>query len=129
MLLLATLLAFLGFEREARAEIAPRIEEKAEVGQPESVDQPLEPQGDYWYKEPAFSEEFGLTERERQVLVLLVKGRNAPFIQEALFISRNTVNSHIKHIYAKVGVHSKQELIDVLERDWRLPTGELDSPR
>lgn len=129
VLLLATLLAFLGFEREARAEIAPRIEEKAEVGQPESVDQPLEPQGDYWYKEPAFSEEFGLTERERQVLVLLVKGRNAPFIQEALFISRNTVNSHIKHIYAKVGVHSKQELIDVLERDWRLPTGELDSPR
>lgn len=89
----------------------------------------MEPQGDYWYKEPAFSEEFGLTERERQVLVLLVKGRNAPFIQEALFISRNTVNSHIKHIYAKVGVHSKQELIDVLERDWRLPTGELDSPR
>ena len=32
-------------------------------------------------------------------------------------VSRNTVTSHIKHIYAKLGVHSQQELIDLVEHN------------
>lgn len=30
-------------------------------------------------------------------------------------ISKSTVETHIKHIYAKTGVHSKQELLDLIE--------------
>lgn len=58
----------------------------------------------------------GLSPREAEVFALLVKGRSAPFIRDELSISLNTVNSHIKHIYTKLGVHSRQELIDLVNR-------------
>ena len=61
----------------------------------------------------------GLSPREEEVLAYLVKGRSAPFIRDELVISLNTVNAHIKHIYAKVGVHSRQELIDLVDADAR----------
>ncbi len=61
--------------------------------------------------------ERGLTAREREVFAMLAKGRNGRFIMEHYVISRNTVKSHIKHIYAKLDVHSQQELIDMVERE------------
>ena len=57
----------------------------------------------------------GLTPREREIFAMLAKGRNGRFIMEHYVISRNTVKSHIKHIYAKLDVHSQQELIDMVE--------------
>lgn len=56
----------------------------------------------------------GLTKREREMLHLLSQGRDAAYIGEALFLSRNTVKSYSKSIYAKLDVHSKQELIDLV---------------
>lgn len=56
-----------------------------------------------------------LTPRETEILGLLAHGRNAPYIQEKLVLSRNTVKTHVQNIYAKLGVHSQQELIDVVE--------------
>ena len=35
--------------------------------------------------------------------------------QETLVVSYNTVKTHVSHVYAKLGVHSQQELIDVVE--------------
>lgn len=58
--------------------------------------------------------ERGLTAREAQVLGLLAQGRSVPFIAELLLVSQSTVKTHIKHIYAKLGVHSRQELISLL---------------
>lgn len=58
---------------------------------------------------------FGLTPRESEILSLLAHGRNAAYIQEKLVLSRNTVKTHVQNIYAKLGVHSQQELIDVVE--------------
>ncbi|WP_304597471.1 helix-turn-helix transcriptional regulator [Adlercreutzia caecimuris] len=58
---------------------------------------------------------FRLTPREGEILGLLAHGRNAPYIQEKLVLSRNTVKTHVQNIYAKLGVHSQQELIDVVE--------------
>lgn len=57
----------------------------------------------------------GLTAREAQVLGLLARGRNAAYIQESLTISRNTVKSYVARVYGKLGVHSHQELIDLVE--------------
>ncbi|MEC4295440.1 helix-turn-helix transcriptional regulator [Adlercreutzia shanghongiae] len=59
------------------------------------------------------SAEYGLTDREAGILLLLAQGRDAAFISEHLFLSRNTVKSYQKSIYAKLGVHSKQEIIDL----------------
>lgn len=56
-----------------------------------------------------------LTGREQEVFEYLARGRNIRFIEEELVVSYNTVKTHVSHIYAKLGVHSHQELIDLVE--------------
>ncbi len=58
---------------------------------------------------------YGLTERQQEVFFLLARGRNTAFIQEHLVISPHTVKAHIGAIYKKTGLHSQQELIDLVE--------------
>lgn len=60
--------------------------------------------------------EHGLSPRETEVFLLLAHGRDTAYIQKTLFISSGTVSSHRRRIYQKLGVHSKQELLDVVER-------------
>ncbi|MEE0594854.1 MAG: helix-turn-helix transcriptional regulator, partial [Eggerthella lenta] len=67
----------------------------------------------------AVAARFELTPREREILGYLARGRSARFIAETLIISENTVWAHIKRVYAKTGVHSKQELMSVVERQGR----------
>lgn len=56
-----------------------------------------------------------LTARELDVLLLLARGRNAAYIQEELGLTRSTAKSYVADVYRKLGVHSHQELIDVVE--------------
>lgn len=63
----------------------------------------------------ALAGSYGLTPREREILELLARGRSKTHIAEAFLISENTVRGHVKHIYAKLDVHGKQELVDKLE--------------
>jgi DNA-binding CsgD family transcriptional regulator len=58
---------------------------------------------------------YGLSNREREVLGYLSHGRSQPYIRDALFLSKNTVASHVKHLYAKLDVHSRQRLLDFIE--------------
>lgn len=55
-----------------------------------------------------------LTEREREIFELIAMGRSATYIADELTISYHTTRTHIKHVYEKLGVHSKQELIDLV---------------
>lgn len=59
----------------------------------------------------------GLTSREAEVFELLARGYTLPGVSEALNISLNTVRSHSKSIYRKLGVDSKQNLIAAAERE------------
>ncbi len=52
-----------------------------------------------------------VSKRELDVLELYLRGYNAPAAAEKLVISENTVRSHTKSLYRKLGVHSRQELI------------------
>ena len=52
-----------------------------------------------------------LSRRERQVARLAAEGRTASEIAEQLFISRRTVESHLAHVYAKLGVRSRLDLV------------------
>jgi DNA-binding NarL/FixJ family response regulator len=52
-----------------------------------------------------------LTRREREVLALLADGHTTQEVSEALSISVMTVQSHVKNVLAKLGVHSKVEAI------------------
>ena len=58
--------------------------------------------------------EYELTPREVEVFDLLARGRSIPYVRDALFISKETAATHAKHVYAKLGVHSRQELIDLV---------------
>lgn len=59
----------------------------------------------------------GLTEREAQVLELLVSGRSIPFIAQALLLSQATIKSHTLHIYQKCDVHNRQDLISLVQNE------------
>jgi DNA-binding CsgD family transcriptional regulator len=52
-----------------------------------------------------------LSRRERQVARLAAQGRSASEIAEQLFISRRTVESHLAHVYAKLGMRSRLDLV------------------
>ena len=73
--------------------------------------------GPYRMRCDAVAEHYGLSPRERDVFDLLVRGRSIDYIAQNLTISFNTAKSHIRHIYVKADVHSRQELIDLIDRE------------
>jgi DNA-binding NarL/FixJ family response regulator len=56
-------------------------------------------------------EDYNLSDREKQVLQLLVEGYSYKMIAGEMFISIDTVRSHIKKIYEKLHVNSKSEAV------------------
>ena len=56
---------------------------------------------------------YGLTKREEEILVLLLRGRSVASVAEDLFIAPGTVKAHVQHIYQKTGVHSRAELVEL----------------
>ncbi len=63
----------------------------------------------------AVAERYGLSEREEQVMTLFAKGRNLEYIKDELCLSKSTVSTHRQHIYQKLGVHSLQEMLDLIQ--------------
>jgi len=55
--------------------------------------------------------DYQLSEREKEILQLMVKGDSYPVIAEKIFISYETVRTHVKHIYKKLHVASRNEAI------------------
>ena len=47
---------------------------------------------------------------------LLAKGRGSVYIQEKLCISQHTVKTHTYHIYKKLGINSREELLTLIEQ-------------
>ena len=62
-----------------------------------------------------------LTSRETEVAHLVGKGLSNPEIAAELFISRKAVEYHLGNIYAKCGLHGRQQLRRFVEQ-WRQPT-------
>lgn len=62
-------------------------------------------------KQKQGTNDFGLTERETEILQYLVNGKSYKMIADAMNISYHTVNSHIKKIYDKLQVHSVSEAV------------------
>lgn len=57
---------------------------------------------------------FRLSARETEVMEHIARGDTVPRIAAELEVSENTVRTHAKRIYAKLGIHSKQELGDLI---------------
>ena len=60
--------------------------------------------------------QFMLSNREIEVLSLYALGHTQKRLAEELTVSQETIRTHIKRIYAKCGLHSRQELLDYLSR-------------
>ena len=61
------------------------------------------------------AERYGLTPREAEVMRLVMRGRSGTYVQENLFISKSTFQTHMRNLYKKLDVHTNQELLDLLE--------------
>ena len=61
-------------------------------------------------------ETFGLSKCETDTLRLAARNKSAKEIAETLFVVESTVNSHIKGIYRKCDMHSRQELVALVNR-------------
>jgi DNA-binding CsgD family transcriptional regulator len=57
---------------------------------------------------------YALSRREREVVSLLVAGLDTRAISKRLFISVHTVQDHLKAVFAKIGIHSRRELLATL---------------
>lgn len=59
---------------------------------------------------------YGLTDRERDVLELLARGYTQKSIADELGLSLNSVRTYAKTLYLKLGVHSRQEVIELMNQ-------------
>lgn len=84
-------------------------------GSPEFVP-PLDTFADIDARCEAIAARFGLTRRELEVMQLICKGRSKRYIAEKFVISENTVRTYAKQLYSKLDVHSRQELLTLVER-------------
>lgn len=58
---------------------------------------------------------YRLSMREEEVLAYLLRGRSLASIAEELYVSQNTVKTHVNHIYKKLDVHTREELMKLTE--------------
>lgn len=61
------------------------------------------------------SRQYSLTRREEEVLFLLAQNKTVPTIEKELSISNATAKTHCHHIYAKLNVHKKKDLIALVQ--------------
>lgn len=74
-----------------------------------------EPGVSYRHRCEQLAREHGLTQRESEILVYLGKGHSSAYVAEVLVVAESTVRSHRKNIYRKLGIGSREELLDMLD--------------
>lgn len=113
------------FLRQYQVSIPRTTESIAETIQPEPVpantrsapieeDTPLEAVPANAAPENAFFAQYNISPREKEIITLILRGYSYQKIGETLFISLNTVKTHIRNIYPKFGVKSRYELMTLL---------------
>lgn len=98
----------IGFELGALPKAVPAPAVAPATGAAVSLSDPLD----------AFARQYGLSSTEQAIVSLVAQGRSRTYIADALNYSENTIRNYTRTVYRKVGVHSKQELLDrVAEAD------------
>ena len=62
---------------------------------------------------------YKLSAREEEVLLLLAQRKTVGIIERELLIANGTAKAHVRHIYQKLDIHTRQELFDLLGLDGR----------
>lgn len=68
------------------------------------------------FRKPKASLEFNLTDREKQILELLTKGKTITSVSKFLDLSEHTVHGYVKSIYKKLQVHNRAELVNKVQK-------------
>lgn len=111
---LVTLFGIGPLERRRGAAGAGRV--GGDAGDAESEESEGQPGPGRWKKRcETVARRYGLSARETEVFMLLAKGRGIEHIQGKLCISGHTVKTHIYNIYRKMGIGSREELLDAVE--------------
>lgn len=63
---------------------------------------------------PLLMSAYGLTDRERDVVRLILRGKSTAQIAACLFVTPHTVQQHLKNVFAKTGVRSRRDLVGIL---------------
>lgn len=66
----------------------------------------------------SLSDRYQLTHKETEILRYLVRGRSVQSIAEEIFVSENTIKTHMRHLYQKLDVHNREELMRLLNTDY-----------
>jgi DNA-binding NarL/FixJ family response regulator len=70
-----------------------------------------------------------LSNREWQIVDLLIAGRTVAEVTDALVLTEATMRSHLKHMYQKLDVHSRDELLAAARRLFTAGAAEVSPPR
>jgi DNA-binding CsgD family transcriptional regulator len=97
--------------REAQQRSSSRLRAEAENGE---IEDAVGFDAELGLRCAVLAENHDLTHKEADILLFLACGRSVSFIQQELVLAEGTVRTHVKHIYTKLNVHSRQELFDVL---------------
>ncbi len=105
--LIATIaLLFHSFALHRKTLLLPPLEQEVAQGNETHFEQ----------RSSLLAQHYRLSVRETEVFEHFVHGRSASHIAKSLFISDNTVKTHLRRIYQKADVHSRQELLDKIDR-------------
>jgi DNA-binding CsgD family transcriptional regulator len=69
----------------------------------------------YSKKSALIAQRFRLTTREAEVMEMIARGNSVAHIAEALVVPENTIRTHSKRLYVKLGVHKRQDLLNLFD--------------
>lgn len=79
----------------------------------EMLDSAKNPRSISLNKNDSFKNKYGLTDREMDVLSLAAKGMTNQEISDKLFVSVHTIKSHLQHIFSKLNISARYQLINL----------------
>jgi len=74
-------------------------------------------------------EEFHFSARERDIILMLLKGKSNKEMEKEMFISSHTVKNHIYHIFQKAGIKSRGQLVSMIVQNSSNGSGRHESVR
>lgn len=93
---------------------APKLAPVAKAKHPHAGEEPIY-QDRISKQAEALRQHYRLSARETEVMELIARGNTVARIATDLVVSENTIRTHSKRIYAKLDIHKKQELLDLID--------------
>jgi DNA-binding NarL/FixJ family response regulator len=102
---------------EALRSVAQKAESMGALSEQQLAVQRLRALGVRTWRRGPTSDAGALSSREREIADLVSGGATNPEIAQTLFLSRKTIERHVSHILAKLGVRNRAELAALLARE------------